>query len=132
MTTKAKKIELTQEELREIFNYDPLTGVFNWKIKPSDHIGIAAVAGTLNRSTGHFHITYKGRHYYTHRLAWIYVYGEIPEGRLLDHKDTNGANNKIDNLRLSTKSENMMNVDLRSDNKSGHKGVTWDKVRGRW
>lgn len=40
--------------------------------------------------------------------------------------------NRRANLRESTRSQNMQNADIRTDNKSGFKGVTWDASRGKW
>ena len=34
---------------------------------------------------------------YAHRLAWLFVYGEMPSGKI-KHIDKNKANNAIDNL----------------------------------
>lgn len=50
----------------------------------------------------------------------------------VDHKDGNGLNNQRANIRICTKSENAMNVGLNSKNKTGFKGVVWDKDRGQW
>lgn len=50
----------------------------------------------------------------------------------IDHKDMNGANNRWDNLREATVFQNHWNVALTSRNKSGVKGVRWDKRSGKW
>jgi len=49
-----------------------------------------------------------------------------------DHVDTNGLNNQRNNLREATKSQQMMNQNLRINNKSGYKGVYWYKNSGKW
>jgi len=46
-------------------------------------------------------------HVYMHRFVWFLHYGKIPEGKQINHKDGNKANNKIENLELATPSENM-------------------------
>lgn len=43
----------------------------------------------------------------------------------IDHIDGNKTNNAIHNLRLATASQNLMNTGLRSDNRSGVKGVSF-------
>ena len=69
-----------------------------------------------------------------HQVIWEQVNGPVPEGFEIDHKDGDGLNNKIDNLRLVTHSQNMQNQHRpRSNNvTSGVKGVHWDKGRGKW
>lgn len=62
-----------------------------------------------------------------HRL----LMGE-PEGLEVDHRDGNGLNNRRDNLRAATKSQNQQNSRLSSQNTSGFKGVSWNKARRKW
>lgn len=50
----------------------------------------------------------------------------------VDHIDGDGLNNRRANLRRCTRGENNLNVGLRSDNKSGFKGVFFDARSGRW
>lgn len=51
----------------------------------------------------------------------------------VDHADRNGLNNRRStNLRLATSSQNKANRGLTKSNKSGFKGVFWDKNRGKW
>jgi hypothetical protein len=50
----------------------------------------------------------------------------------IDHIDRNPANNRVDNLRWTTRAENMINCSLRSDNKSGHRGIYFVKQKQKW
>jgi hypothetical protein len=50
----------------------------------------------------------------------------------IDHKDGDGLNNRRYNLRPGTHAQNMMNGGIRSNNTSGFKGVSWDRVRCKW
>lgn len=50
----------------------------------------------------------------------------------VDHIDHNGLNNQRSNLRLASRSQNMMNRSLQSNNKSGFKGVSIHKKSGKW
>jgi hypothetical protein len=130
---KSKEIALPQAELKKVFDYNPLTGGVTWKIKPNKHgkIEIGNSAGCL-RDDGYIVVGYKHHQYLLHRLIWIYVYGEIPNQKHIDHKDLNRSNNQITNLRLCTDTENARNVNLSKSNKSGHKGVHWCKRVKRW
>jgi hypothetical protein len=53
-------------------------------------------------------------------------------GQLVDHKDRHGWNNRRNNLRVCTKSQNGANAALRKDNTSGYRGVTWHSLTNKW
>jgi hypothetical protein len=53
-----------------------------------------------------------------------------PENMFIDHIDHNTLNNCRSNLRICTSSENARN--RKCTNKSGYKGVVWDKNRKKW
>lgn len=57
---------------------------------------------------------------------------ELEEGELVDHWDLNGLNNVFENLRLSSKSQNMANRLAPANNTSGYKGVTFNKRKQKW
>ena len=50
----------------------------------------------------------------------------------IDHANLDGLDNRIENLRLATTAQNSANRRKRSDNTSGHKGVSWHKQSGKW
>lgn len=117
---------LTQAELKAELEYDPLTGVFRW-IKPA----MGRSSTTLTRGTNSFgydRIQVNGERYLVHHLAWLYVYGELPQK--LDHKNNCKTDNRISNLRKASNSQNKANMKIPSTNKSGIKGVRFRK--GRW
>jgi hypothetical protein len=115
-----KKMPLTQERLKEILHYDPVTGDFTWKISTGPRAVVGEIAGTPLE--GYVSIGLLGKVYLAHRLAWFYMTGEQPPE--VDHKDTVRNHNAFDNLRPSTRSQNIQNVKIRADNTSGFKGVT--------
>lgn len=57
---------------------------------------------------------------------------DAPDGVDVDHIDHNGINNRRNNMRLCTRSENLQNQRKRIDNTSGFKGVHYYKRTGRW
>jgi hypothetical protein len=86
-------------------------------------------AGTLHR-TGYIQICVDKKLHNAHRLMFMLHCGWVPE--LIDHVDGNRANNKIDNLRAATWSQNLQNMKLRPTNKSGCKNVSWSNSRQKW
>ena len=115
---------MTPEELRELFNYDPETGVLTWavnryKAKAGD------VAGYHN-SHGHKRVMVRGKHIFLHRLIWAISYGEFPK-KEIDHINGVRDDNRLSNLRLATRAENSRNKILMARNKCGFKGVFFDK-----
>jgi hypothetical protein len=55
-----------------------------------------------------------------------------PSQMKVDHIDGNGLNNTRSNLRVVSHSDNLKNQQLRRDNRSGFKGVTWKKDNKKW
>lgn len=122
---------ITQELLKELFNYDQESGIFtrkvnraNNKVKSGDVVGVISSCGYLYVGIGH-------KRYFLHRLAWLYVYGSFPIGHI-DHINRAPADNRISNLRVATNQQNAFNTKIRSDNSSGHKGVHWNKLSNNW
>jgi hypothetical protein len=112
---------LTREYVAEILDYDPETGVFTRKKSThKNHRG--TTAGGINNS-GYWCIRVGANRYLAHRLAWLLVYGEMPD-RMIDHINGNPLDNRIANLRMASPNENAYNRKKRSDNTSGIKGVS--------
>jgi hypothetical protein len=119
----------SQQLLRDLLDYNADTGIFIWK-KEMRTIGSCCgkVAGGT-RPTGYWFIKVRGYPQLgAHRLAWIFVYGHIPDGMEVDHRDNNPANNAINNLRLATSSDQKKNKRVQSNNQSGLKGAYYHAV----
>jgi hypothetical protein len=122
--------ELTAQRLRELFSYDPNTGVFHRRVTVAANARAGDVAGARH-NRGYLTIRINQRPYLAHRLAWLYVHGELPVGDI-DHANCDKTDNRISNLRISTRSQNVANTARRRSNKSGYKGVFWDKASQKW
>jgi len=112
-------------------SYDPNQGIITWKKKPSTNVSVGSIAGKL-LPTGYRHIRFKQKSWYAHRLAWYIHTGMDPIGWTVDHINRNKDDNRFENLRLACQYEQNGNTNLRSDNTSGIKGVTWAKARKKW
>jgi hypothetical protein len=128
-TDNIKYETLSQEYIKSILDYDLDTGIFTWKVNKSQKTKIGDVAGWLYN--GYREIEINNKKYKAHRLAWLYVNGEIPKN-LIDHIDGNRSNNKISNLREATYQENSENYKTPKTNKSGIKNVSWYKSLNKW
>jgi HNH endonuclease/AP2 domain len=112
---------ITQDYLQGILSYSPESGNFVWLIQYGRaHPG--KIAGSV-RKDGYVCIKIEGIPYKAHRLAWLYMTGEWPIGRV-DHEDNCQSNNRWENLRLASHSQNMANRKLNKNNRSGFKGVS--------
>jgi hypothetical protein len=112
---------LSLERLREVLDYDPLTGALTWRFRLSPKCRLGEPAGVV-KSQGYRKITIDGRNYPASHLAWFHYYGVAPEG-LVDHKDRDKANDRIENLRPATSTQNSRNIGRNSANTTGFKGV---------
>jgi len=121
---------LTAERLRELLDYDPDTGVFTWRVWRGGRAKAGSRAGSRN-TCGHVQIRINRRPHVAHRLAWLYVHGEWPVSEI-DHINGVPHDNRIANLRLATRSQNMANIGVPSHNTSGIKGVEWDSQCRKW
>lgn len=128
--TLFKSRSLTQERLRELLTYDPLTGVFTRRMPAGGKL-VGSEAGTVNAITGYVHIVIDYRNYYGHRLAFLWMLGKWPEPEA-DHENGKQNDNRWVNLREATKAEQAQNVPVKSNNTAGFVGVHKRKSDGRW
>ncbi|MDE1814536.1 MAG: HNH endonuclease, partial [Thaumarchaeota archaeon] len=106
------------------------TGIFTWLQNRGRHFCAGARAGT-RLPLGYWQIYLGGKRYLAHRLAWLYMTGAFPTGHI-DHINRDPSDNRWVNLRAATPSQNLANQGLSKSNKSGFKGVCWNKRKRKW
>jgi hypothetical protein len=138
------------EYLRQCFSYDPNTGALTWRERPREHFSEDKVwrrwntryAGTQAgsvRPTGPRHespyifVCLGGIARAAHRIIWAIIYGVEPSA-LVDHRDSDGTNNRLTNLREATYAQNTMNRrhDRRVARLGRLKGTKFHKRDRRW
>lgn len=129
---------LTHRMLLETFWYDYVNGGLIWR----ERKGLKGKAKTFNTRfantkagnklhTGYVAINHHGVDFLEHQLVFFYFYGYVPE--IIDHVDTKRDNNRIENLREATVSQNMWNTPGNKHKKSGlPKGVFHHGNNGRF
>nr|DAI86932.1 MAG TPA: endonuclease [Caudoviricetes sp.] len=118
---------LSSHRLRELLQYNPLTGIFSWRVSCGNGKQPGSEAGTKSLN-GYIKIQIDGRQYLAHRLAWLYENGEWP-CKDIDHINRIRHDNRILNLKNVSCRENHNN---RSNNTSGFPGVHFRKDTRRW
>ena len=119
-------MNLLKNTLNEKFEY--VDGNFIWK-KTSRKSLIGCIAG-VKHPKGYTQIYICGKRYLLHRLIFLNYYGVMPSQ--IDHIDADKSNNRIENLRGCTDSQNRFNAHKPKNNTSGYKNIYWDKSRFKW
>lgn len=106
----------------EYLKYDETSpSCLRWIKKLGYKINIGDVAGRLN-NRNYYQTCFDGKDYKNHRIIFFLHYGYCPD--CIDHINTDRTNNKINNLREATRSDNNCNSKIRKNNTSGHKNVS--------
>lgn len=115
--------------LRELFSYDPLTGILT-RLTSVPKAQIGSAAGTVNAHGGLIcRVDY--RIFHVHRIVWALHYGEEPPP-IIDHINGNRSDNRIQNLRAATASQNSRNRKIDRRNRVGLKGAHWSSSERKW
>ena len=125
-----------QARIKELFHYDPDTGIFTWRKdirvgrnKAFVTARAGAVAG-FKSGWGYWALSVDNVRTSGHRMAWIYMTGELPPGDI-DHINGDREDNRWANLRKATRSVNMQNLKgPHADSTTGYLGV--EKKRNKF
>ena len=108
------------DDLHTVFKYDPLTGAIVRTVRMGNY-GAGTVCASKAQN-GYIKITFRGEQMLGHRLAWFLYYKEQPPLQI-DHINTIKTDNRIANLRVTTTSQNQMNIQVHDRSKTGIKGI---------
>lgn len=112
-------IEPSREQLKELFNYED--GSLIWRhIAPPNYVA-GQIAGS-EASTGYLAVSINAVRYGLHRLIYIWHHGDI--AGVIDHRDRDNSNNRIENLRDVPQTINRLN--------SSAKGASWHKPSNKY
>lgn len=113
--------------LQDLFVYRE--GALYWA-KPQRGVRRGRPAGC--RYADGYHWVYINKVKYSrHRLVYAYFHGD-PGSLEIDHINRLRGDDRIENLRAVTRRQNKYNVSNTKANRSGHKGVAWDKANSKW
>jgi len=122
------KQSLTHEQLNHLFYYKD--GTLFWK-NPSKYVSrFKDFPITSLDSKGYLRVGINGTRYAVHRIIYFMHYGYLPD--YVDHINNEKIDNRIENLRPCSNRENSYNAGLSKANKSGIKGVCWNKSIKKW
>jgi len=109
----------------ERFSY--FDGGLYWKQPQSNRLKAGQLAGSID-GRGYLRTSIDGELIGNHLIIWIMHYGQTTKGLCIDHRDRNKLNNRIENLREITRTQNNLN----SDSRLKARGISYDKVRHKW
>lgn len=131
----------TPTMLRQLIDYEPATGRMRWRERDREFF-------TSDRDCRWWNARYAGKpagtvsgayiviklfdvQYFAHRVAWAIHFGIWPS-TIVDHRNGNGHNNRIRNLRAGSRKFNQRNQKMHCSNTSGVTGVRWNTQRSKW
>jgi len=120
----------TADSLHDLFDY--ADGKLYWKVSRNplkDFVG--KVAGSFD-GHGYAYVSINRKKQAVHRVIWQMFNGPIPPGYQIDHINNISTDNRIENLRLATNSQNGMNKGHRKDSTGPCKNVCWNKQSKKW
>jgi hypothetical protein len=118
----------TQEVARELFDYRD--GRLYWRINVAKNVKAGSEAGSKDNHKGLYKtLMYKGKATVLHRVIFLHHKGYLPE--VVDHINGDTFDNRIENLRAATHTQNSRNSKCHITNKTGVKGIS-QRAAGLW
>lgn len=116
------------ETIRNLVDYDQETGIFISKVSR----GNVKAGKEIGRDNGFGYLRFEvlGIQLFCHRVAFCLVHGYEPP--VVDHINRIRSDNRICNLRAADVCLNNRNADKKHYGKSGFKGASFHKERGKW
>lgn len=118
------------DELKQKLVYEPDTGIFRWVNPPIKGPAKSGDRAGSVRPDGYRRITINQKHYLSHRLAFLWMTGKLPD-LIVDHINGVPGDDRWENLREVTQSENLQNTRLNNVGPSGYRGVSKHHT-GKW
>jgi len=116
------------EDIKNYLHYNENTGDLTWMKSPSRRMVVGSMAGCLD-SEGYKLVRFNSKNYRYARVCFFLHHGVQPSG-VVDHINRDRGDNRIENLRLVTMSQNRTNA--RGFGKSDYRGVGYRPERGTW
>jgi hypothetical protein len=123
--------DITQSYLKQCLQYDERLGEFYWKTVITSGAQKIGERASYSSGMGYRSVIICGKAYLMHVLVWIYTHGRFPVGDI-DHINHVRNDNRLCNLREVSRSDNLRNARMKSNNTSGTTGVMWSKVANKW
>lgn len=129
--------------LNECFSYEKSRGVLIWKNRPLEHFDSSSKRNRINSRTSgkiagcfctknkYILVGLDSNFYRAHRLIWKICTGFDPTGEI-DHINGDRSDNRIDNLRDVSSSENHRNKSIRIGRKIKIMGVYFCEKSNKW
>jgi hypothetical protein len=121
----------SQERLRELFDYNPETGILINKIARGDKIRAGSQV-SYREPLGYIVTSLNRRNCRAHRIIWTLLHGSIPPRWEIDHINGIRDDNRLTNLRLATRKQQCRNTARSNRNTSGTTGVYFSNTNCRW
>lgn len=120
-------MELTQELVKSLLDYKE--GILYWKIKSFKKVKTGNIAGSIikYKNCNRRRLMINNKSYLASRIIFLWHKGFLP--KIVDHIDRDTMNDKIENLREATKSQNDTNRTKRKNTKSQYVGVCFSTYK---
>ena len=129
--------ELTHQELIDILDYNPESGMFLWKLGAQRgarvYLAKSGAEAGVCASQGKRYISIHMKSYAAHRLAWFYVNGTWPSDYLVP-LDGDWLNLRIENFTEVSPRDRALRASQqkKKSHSGGVAGVSWDKRKKKW